>query len=88
MSYAVLMAGHTTTELEAEYGDFGDMAIDLLRGDHCETWTKFNVCDGAFPTERELSSFQVSTSSCEQFAMDAFLTLVVDKISLQQTYHL
>lgn len=62
--YAVLVAGHTTAELEAEYGDFGDMTIKLLRGNDSEKWTKFFVCDGAFPEEQELTSFQASTSSC------------------------
>jgi len=58
MPFAVFLAGHTTPKLEAEHGDYGDMAINILRGDDSETWVKFPVCDGIFP--EELHSFEVS----------------------------
>ena len=65
MRYAVFMAGHTTPALEAEHGNYGDMAINLLRGGDSEEWIQFPVCDGEFPQEEELRDFQASIVSLQ-----------------------
>lgn len=71
-----MMCGHTTAEVEARWGDYGDMAKVLLHdvGSN-EVWTKYNVCDGIFPTDEEFSSFQVSPAgnfpACEYIVMSA-----------------
>ena len=60
--YAVMMCGHTTPELEAEWGDYGDMAIELLRdANRDEKWLKFNVVDDEFPEEQQWQTFKAST---------------------------
>lgn len=59
-----MMCGHTTPEVEARWGDYGDMAQQLLS--ECgkpESWKKYNVCDGQFPTDEEFSRFNVSDKS-------------------------
>ena len=53
------MCGHTTPEVEATWGDYGDMAEVLLRDSNKdERWVKFCLCDDQFPTEAESQSFQ------------------------------
>ena len=57
--YGIMMCGHTTPEVEARWGDYGDMAKVLLHEPNSnEVWTKFNVCDGQFPTDDDFASFQ------------------------------
>ena len=67
MRFAVFMAGHTTPAMEDEHGNYGDMAINLLKGDDSEEWIQFPVCDGVFPQEEELREFQASNalSACK-----------------------
>lgn len=63
-NYAVMMCGHTTPEVEARWGDYGDMAQVLLQDtSKPETWLKYNVCDDEFPSEQEWSSFKVRVLS-------------------------
>lgn len=58
--YAIMMCGHTTPEVEAKWGDYGDMAEVLLKDpSKSERWVKYNVCDDHFPSEHEWSGFQV-----------------------------
>lgn len=53
-----MMAGHTTPEMEATWGDYGHMAQRLLQADG-ESWDIFCVCDGQFPTESQLGQYNV-----------------------------
>lgn len=56
-----MMCGHTTPEVEAKWGDYGDMAEALLRNPSKEErWVKFKVCDDQFPSEEEFDTFQAS----------------------------
>ena len=58
--YGIMMCGHTTPDVEAKWGDYGDMAEVLLKdAGKKERWIKFNVCDGVFPTKQEYLSLQV-----------------------------
>jgi hypothetical protein len=55
-----MMAGHTSPDMEARWGDYGCMAADLLQeGD--EVWDSFYVCDGQLPTDEELQTYDVKT---------------------------
>jgi hypothetical protein len=60
--YAIMMAGHTTPEMEAQWGDYGHMAQRLL-GERGEAWDIFYVCDAQFPSDAELRSYDVSPFS-------------------------
>ena len=58
--YAIMMAGHTNSELEQKYGDFARMTQALLQdGEQLEGWDTFYTCDGQFPSPDELPKYQV-----------------------------
>lgn len=59
-----MMCGHTNPEVESQWGDYGDMAQRILQNPESsnETWQKFNVCDGQFPSDED---FQVHKIGCQ-----------------------
>eukprot|EP00884_Botryococcus_braunii_P009876 jgi/Botrbrau1/18890/Bobra.177_2s0048.1 len=54
--FAVMMAGHTTPDMEARWGDYGQMAVRLLK-EEGETWDTFYVCDAQLPSDAQLQSY-------------------------------
>lgn len=72
-----MMCGHTTPEVEARWGDYGDMAEVLLKDpSKDERWVKFCVCDDQFPSEADLLSFQgivITGSKHDAFADDPWI---------------
>ena len=63
--------------VEAEWGDYGDMAQHILEDKNSlEDWQKFCVCDNQFPTEEELERAEgivITGSKHDAFADDPWI---------------
>ena len=73
-----MMCGHTTPEVEARWGDYGDMARNILQdtSDQTEEWWKYCVCDNQFPTDDEFQEFDgivITGSKHDAFADDPWI---------------
>lgn len=71
------MCGHTTPAVEAEWGDYGDMAQHILEDKtSLEDWQKFCVCDNEFPREEDWGKYDgivITGSKHDAFADDPWI---------------